>query len=252
MMLALSVVSGLLPSFILLGYFYAHDVNREPGKAVLMTYALGIIILVPVAVLELTVFGEFHAFNHPFLAGLTKAFWGAAIPEELLKFLVVVGYCARLRTFDERMDGMVYGAVASLGFAAMENVLYVAHANLSLAVTRAFTAVPCHAFLGAIMGYYVGQGRFDSKHRLRWQATGLGVVILLHGLYDFPLLTIKEMRLNKPNLSSTEVLLVVSLSTLAMGVLLLEGFVAVSLVRRLRATQLYFKGRLESLVKEHR
>src|SRR5579883_1132616 len=117
MMLALSVVSGLLPSFILLGYFYAHDVNREPGKAVLMTYALGIIILVPVAVLELTVFGEFHAFNHPFLAGLTKAFWGAAIPEELLKFLVVVGYCARLRTFDERMDGMVYGAVASLGFA---------------------------------------------------------------------------------------------------------------------------------------
>jgi RsiW-degrading membrane proteinase PrsW (M82 family) len=252
MMLAISVVSGLLPSFILLGYFYAHDVNREPGKAILTTYALGIVILVPVAILELTAFGEFHAFNHPFLAGLIKAFWGAAVPEELLKFLVVVGYCARLRTFDERMDGMVYGAVASLGFAAMENVLYVAQANLSLAVTRAVTAVPCHAFLGAIMGYYVGQGRFDSKRRGRWQATGLGLVILLHGLYDFPLLTIKEMRLNKTALSGTEVLVVVSLSTMAMGVLLLEGYLAVSLVRRLRATQLYFKGRLESLVKEHR
>ena len=82
------------------------------------------------------------------------------IPEETFKYLVLTRYSARHRAFDEPMDGIVYGAVASLGFAALENLLYVGSGDLGTAVARAATAVPGHAFTGAIMGYYVGQARF--------------------------------------------------------------------------------------------
>jgi len=249
-MLAISVLSAILPSLILLWYFYSHDVNPEPGKAIFATFGFGILIVVPVAILELTVFGDIFSFSNPFLAGLCKAFWGASVPEEILKYILVVYYCSRLKTFDERMDGMVYGAVASLGFATMENILYVTRGDLTLAMSRALTAVPCHAFLGAIMGYFVGQARFDSKNRSRLLAMGLALVIFLHGLYDFPLLTLKELRVNSRNASTQEMIAVVSLSSVALGVLMFEGYIAVHLVRRLRATQLQVKERLDAIARE--
>jgi RsiW-degrading membrane proteinase PrsW (M82 family) len=122
MMLAISVLSAVLPSLLLLWFFYSYDLNPAPGKVIGVTFGLGIVIVAPVLALELTVFADFSVAN-PYLAGLVKGFWGAALPEELLKFLVIAGYCMRHKAFDERMDGMVYGAVASLGFATMENIL---------------------------------------------------------------------------------------------------------------------------------
>jgi RsiW-degrading membrane proteinase PrsW (M82 family) len=217
---------------VLLWFFYSWDVNPAPGKVIWITFGLGIVIVAPVLALELTVFADFQFIDNPYLAGLAKAFWGAALPEELLKFLVVAGYCMRHKAFDERMDGMVYGAVASLGFAAMENVLYVSGADLALAVSRALTAVPCHAFLGAIMGFYVGQARFDSKNRGRYLALGLGMAIILHGLYDFPLLTIRELNVGGRKHSLGEIVLVSGLSGMSIAVLLVEGILAIQLLRR--------------------
>jgi RsiW-degrading membrane proteinase PrsW (M82 family) len=172
------------------------------------------------------------------------------LPEEFLKFLVVAGYCMRHKAFDERMDGMVYGAVASLGFAAMENILYVTGADIALAVSRAATAVPCHAFLGAIMGFYVGQARFDSKSRGRYLAIGLGLAIVLHGLYDFPLLAIRELNLGGQKLFVKEILLVSGLSAVSIVVLLVEGALTIKLLRVLRTSQLLMKKRLEAQIRE--
>ena len=244
--LAIGVASAVVPSLLLLWYFYARDVNPKPRAIVFKTFALGFLVVIPVAVLELTVFADLHFVTHPLFLGLTKGFWGAAIPEELLKFMVVVFYCARHREFNERMDGMVYGAVASLGFATLENLLYVRAGDLAMAISRGVTAVPCHAFLGAIMGYYVGQARFDSRGRGRLLATGLVLAILLHGLYDSPLLTIKALGLSGRPLTLSEVLLVSALSGLALGALTVAGGLALRLNRRLRTAQLSFKARLEA------
>src|ERR1051326_3664445 len=102
----------------------------------------------------------------------------------------------RSREFDEPMDGIVYGAVASLGFASLENFLYVAGDDHSLrvAVLRAFTAVPGHAFMGAVMGYFAGQARFGlaEKRVLNW-TWAFAVPVALHTLYDFPALTLQSI-----------------------------------------------------------
>jgi RsiW-degrading membrane proteinase PrsW (M82 family) len=250
MMILVSILSAVLPSLVLLWYFYSRHVNPGPGRVLLTTFVLGILIVAPVAALELTAFSDFGFITDPFLLGLTKAFWGAAIPEELLKFVVVLFYCFRHQAFGEPIDGMVYGAVASLGFATMENVLYVTHGGVFLALTRAVTAVPCHAFLGAIMGYFVGQARFDSRSRGRLFATGLGLAILLHGLYDFSLLTLRALNVSGRPLPLMQVLAVSALSGLFIAVLLIEGFVTVRLLHRLRARQLYVKDRLDKIVKD--
>jgi len=179
--------SAVVPSLLLMWYFHSRDVNREPGRALWTTFGLGVVVTVPIALVVAPVDSWLGGVADPFVYGLLAAFLAAAIPEEVFKFLVLERYAARHAAFDEPMDGMVYGVAASLGFATLENVLYVADGGLPVAILRALTAVPSHAFDGAIMGYFLARARLGGGGRGDvWKA--LLVPIVLHGLYDFPLL----------------------------------------------------------------
>jgi RsiW-degrading membrane proteinase PrsW (M82 family) len=187
-----SALLAILPALLLLHYFYKRDVHPEPRGVLFKTFLLGILAVIPVMVVALPAMWLAPVGWHPVLLGLYMAFVCAAIPEEYFKFLVVTRYSARHPAFDEPMDGVVYGATASLGFATAENILYVLQGGWTLAIARGLTAVPCHACLGAILGYFVGQARFRPHSGIAaWH--GYLVAVLLHGLYDFPLLTILQM-----------------------------------------------------------
>ena len=187
-----TALSAVVPSALLLWYFRSRDVHPEPGATLFKTFLLGVFVVLPVVMVAMPVAGAIDSTaRNPYLQGALEAFLTAAFPEELFKLLVVVAYCAPHKDFDEPMDGIVYGAVASLGFATLENVLYVSDGGIGLAVVRALTAVPGHAMTGAIMGYFVGQAKFSASGRGARVATGYFVAVLLHGLYDFPLITTK-------------------------------------------------------------
>jgi RsiW-degrading membrane proteinase PrsW (M82 family) len=178
--------SAVIPSLLLLWYILARDRNPEPRGLVLKTFLLGTVICVPV-VPSATYLQALGMELFPALGdgALNKAFLGAAIPEEVFKFLVLRWYVWRQHAFDEPLDGVVYGATASLGFATLENILYVGEHGLVVAVLRALTAVPGHAFTGVVMGAFLGRARFAEPSRRFWLlAAGLGWAILLHGAYD--------------------------------------------------------------------
>ena len=155
---AFLAVSAVVPSLLAIWYFTSRDVNPEPAKVVWRVFGLGVasVALVLLIVLPTSPLLE-AAAEGPILTGLLEAFLQAAIPEELCKLLVVWLYASRHREFDEPMDGIVYGAAASLGFATLENLIYCLSGGQWVAAARAITAVQAHAFWGAIMGYFVGQ-----------------------------------------------------------------------------------------------
>jgi len=230
--LAVLAASAIIPSLLLLWYFQSHDLKPEPARVVWATFFLGVATIPGVLLLD----WPFQSLlvshlEEPHLAGLGAAFFTAAFPEELFKLIVVRGYSARHREFDEPMDGIVYGVAASLGFATLENVLYVGQGGIGVAVMRAITAVPGHAFFGAIMGYFVGQSRFAATGRARAALLAYLVPVLLHGLYDFPLLTLQNFAEKPP---AGELAL---LAGLALGTLLVAGVTARRLVKRLKAEQ---------------
>jgi RsiW-degrading membrane proteinase PrsW (M82 family) len=116
------------------------------------------------------------------------AFFVVGLGEELLKYLVLVLYAFRKPSFNEPFDGIVYGVMIGLGFAALENIFYVMEGGIGVAVLRMFTAVPMHAAFGVIMGYYVGLSKFyRGSARMETSVMGLLFAVLLHGLYDFVL-----------------------------------------------------------------
>lgn len=183
--------SAVVPSLLLLWYIYARDKNPEPRGLLIRTFLWGAFICVPVVPVAMALEGMGQGFTGDMWSdALVKAFLGAAIPEEFFKFLVLRWYVWRKSHFDEPLDGVVYGATASLGFATLENILYVGSGGLETAVLRAVTAVPCHAFAGVVMGAFLGRARFaegGQRSALMWM--GLGSAILLHGAYDAFLFT---------------------------------------------------------------
>lgn len=175
-------VLAFVPTLILMWYFRRRDLNPEPARVVWTTFLLGCVAVVPVLLIPTSL--VVAQVRSPVLGVLASAFVQAAIPEELSKLLVLLGYSTRHREFDEAMDGVVYGAIAALGFATVENVSYVSQGGLGTALSRGIFAVPGHAFDGAIMGYYLGQTRLGRRrvvYALLWP-------VIIHGLYDFLLM----------------------------------------------------------------
>ncbi len=89
--------------------------------------------------------------------------------------------------FDEKMDGIVYAVCVSLGFAAVENVMYLfgnAEDFLRVGAMRALFAVPGHFCDGVLMGYYYSLTVFVARARSRHGVLILVAPILAHGLYD--------------------------------------------------------------------
>jgi RsiW-degrading membrane proteinase PrsW (M82 family) len=118
-----------------------------------------------------------------------NAFVVAAFTEELFKFLFVMILIWRSKHFNEQFDGIVYAVYVSMGFAMVENVLYVLDGGLSTALVRAFTAVPAHAIFAVSMGYFLGRAKFNKTRRVTFLFAAIGMPILLHGLYDFILMS---------------------------------------------------------------
>lgn len=178
---------ALAPIGFIFTYVYLMDrYEREPLKYLIITFVLGGLTAVPVILVGMwlqNVTGT-SSTSSP-LALLVYAFIVVATTEEGMKYLVLRWYNYPHREFDEPYDGIMYGVAVSLGFAAVENVLYVLSGGMGTGLLRMFTAVPAHASFGTMMGFFVGRAKFGARYPAWERTKGLLVAILFHGLYDY-------------------------------------------------------------------
>ncbi len=186
-----TLLIALAPVFIILFYVYFRDkYEKEPLGLLIKALIGGIIITIPIYFIEigLSNFGAAKWDSSSLV--LWSAFVVAAGTEEVFKFIALFILIWANRNFNERFDGIVYAVFVSLGFALVENVLYVVQGGIEVGWMRAITAVPAHALFGVTMGYYFGLARFAkdgmrSSHLIR----ALLWPIILHGFYDYILMS---------------------------------------------------------------
>lgn len=179
---------ALAPVFIIAFYIYFRDkYDHEPIKLLIKALVVGGITVVPIIFVEQWMRARMGNIDGLSEAAYT-AFLVAALVEETFKYLGLYLLIWRDKEFDEKFDGIVYAVFISLGFAAVENIMYVVQGGVSVGLMRAFTAVPAHALFGVAMGYYFGRARFNPEKRTLFLVLALFVPIILHGLYDFALM----------------------------------------------------------------
>jgi RsiW-degrading membrane proteinase PrsW (M82 family) len=181
------VFLALAPVFAIIVYIYSKDkYEKEPKKLLFFSFLFGAILSIFISSILYLVFDVMlpHPKEFSIWHQFIKAFFIVALIEEFSKYVIVRFYAQPKKDFNEPFDGIIYAVMVSMGFAAVENILYVFEGGLETAIWRAFTAVPAHATFGVLMGYFMGKAKF-SKNKALWNLTGLLVAILFHGSYDF-------------------------------------------------------------------
>lgn len=181
---------ALAPALAIMVYIYIKDkYEREPIKLLLKNFGLGatasIVITLIIGLILKLIFPTADPLSVP--QQFFKAFVVVALVEEFSKYIIVRYYAQRNKEFDEPFDGIVYAVMVSMGFAALENVLYVFQFGMANGIVRAFTAVPAHATFGILMGYFMGKAKFAAtkKEKIKLNLTGLFAATIFHGAYDF-------------------------------------------------------------------
>ena len=204
-------LSSIAPALIIMFIIYKQDTIKEPISMLLKAFfggVLSIIITLAIALplVELTGFipsGFLHSFY--------DAFFCAAIPEEFAKWIIFYWLIKKAKDFDQYYDGILYAIFISMGFALVENVLYVMNSGMSVAIARAILAVPGHMLFAVPMGYYLSLAKFkEGKDAAKYVKLSLAVPILLHGIYDFILMYSSAKTEINPALAGVLVLLFVA------------------------------------------
>lgn len=174
---------GFAPGLYWLWYFYKRDtVEPEPRKMIIAAYLAGIFSVFVVVGIQL-----------PFKIGeFSSAIFAAPIIEELCKFLMVWIFFYRNKNFNEPLDGIVYAAAVALGFASLENGLYLVRGYSktpeilsNTLIIRAFLSVPGHALFSSFWGYALGRYKCENDAKFTLVLGGLLLAMLMHSLFNF-------------------------------------------------------------------
>ena len=181
---------ALLPALLLLAYVYKRDPSPEPLPMLKKAFLYGMMICLPVSVAEMIlqfgIFGSDSSTPTSFVGAAVESFFVAALVEESFKLLALWYILRHNSFFDEHFDGIVYAVFVSLGFAAIENVMYLFSNSsdwFSVGIARAFLAVPGHYAFGVLMGYYYSMYHFVSRTSYN-RIMILAAPIIAHGIYD--------------------------------------------------------------------
>lgn len=182
------IAIALAPGIAICLYILYKDIyNREPKLNLIVSFVLGCIAIVPAIYFE----GYFSYTSDGSVAG-TAIYTYAIVGfiEEFAKFAGLRFYSYNQKSFDEPLDGIIYGVVVSMGFATVENLLYVLKyaelgMGLEVGIKRAFLTVPAHASFGVVMGYFIGRAKFEPAKSFMLMVAGLISAIILHGTFDF-------------------------------------------------------------------
>ncbi|MCP4154860.1 MAG: PrsW family intramembrane metalloprotease, partial [bacterium] len=181
------LILALVPGVALIYYILYMDRNeKEPLGLVVLTMVFGALSVVPAAIVEVALRSLPIYGGGKLSQALVTSFIQIAWVEELAKLGVVLLFVWNKKEFNEENDGIVYVGASALGFAMLENVLYVLSLGVSTGILRAITSVPLHCFTGVFMGYYVGLAKVSKNKDFRRKSIFKGFLIayLIHAIYD--------------------------------------------------------------------
>jgi RsiW-degrading membrane proteinase PrsW (M82 family) len=195
LLLALSIAPGIAISL----YIFLKDrFNREPHLNLLICFLLGCLSVLPAILIQLlTVKPVERLMGGGIFYTAVFAYIIVGFSEEWSKYIMLRSYAYPKKSFDEPFDGIVYSVMIGMGFATVENILYVREHGLGTAIVRMFLSVPAHATFAVLMGYFAGKAKFKPERRRFYLFTGIFWAAFFHGTYDFFLFLQGNSTVNK-------------------------------------------------------
>ena len=190
------LAAALLPAIILMVYVYKHDkIEKEPFRLLLVLFMFGALSCIPAGLLEDFFSGILDSMNLQDTQTyyIIMCFGIVACSEEGLKLFFLKRKTWKCPDFNYTFDGLLYSVCVSLGFAGLENIMYVLDYGFGVVISRGLLSVPGHCTFAIFMGLFYSRAKFYSAYgnKIRAGANKLlsfVVPVLLHGYYDYCLM----------------------------------------------------------------
>lgn len=216
------VLLTFLPPILWLLFYLREDRHPEPKLLLILAFVGGmasaLVALLAECAWVFVASGSCQGGIHPDLSPLIL-FLGIALIEEYVKYLPIKFLVIRRPDFDEPVDGMIYMMTAALGFAALENMLFIfplfqesVFSGIEVAANRFLGANLLHALSSGIVGFFLARAWFHP-HRHHFVALGIVLATLLHAGFNY-LILVRE------TLAQGTFYIILLLSTMAVMVLI--------------------------------
>ena len=190
------LAAALLPAIILMVYVYQHDkIEKEPFRLLLVLFIFGALSCIPAGLLEDFFSGVLDSMNIQDTQTyyIIMCFGIVACSEEGLKLFFLKRKTWKCPDFNYTFDGLLYSVCVSLGFAGLENIMYVLHYGFGVVISRGLLSVPGHCTFAIFMGLFYSRAKFYSAYGNKIRAgvnklLSFVVPVLLHGYYDYCLM----------------------------------------------------------------
>ena len=188
-LILVGIVLTLVPAVLWLAFFYAQDAREpEPKGLVLAVFILGGLLARAVGI---PLIEEVFRTSQWLATGTACHILGSILVigfiEQFLVYAAVRYSIYNVPEFDERVDGIVYGTAAALGYATMVNAQYVVQSGgvdlVFGSIRIAITAMAMASF-GGLIGYFLGRCKFEDEP-LWWMTVGLILAAFLDGLFTY-------------------------------------------------------------------
>jgi RsiW-degrading membrane proteinase PrsW (M82 family) len=180
------LLAATIPVLVFLYYIFKKDKNREPINLLLKCFFGGFLALIIALIIDFPLMYIGAGINDPFSKSFFEAFFVAGLPEEIAKFIILYWIVWKNKFFDEHYDGIVLAVFVSMGFAFIENILYVFENGMQTAILRAIFSIPGHGLFAISMGYYFSFAKHENKSSIKkYLLLSIITPALLHGTYDF-------------------------------------------------------------------
>jgi RsiW-degrading membrane proteinase PrsW (M82 family) len=199
-LVVVGAVLALVPAVLWMAFFYRQDrLEPEPKHYVIAVFVLGMLICNAVAIPVVDGLFDVNSWlstnTWTYIVGSILVI---GVVQEFLKYATVRYSVYMTPEFDERVDGIIYGTAAGLGFATVLNVHYVVAnggVDLYMGVLRMAVTTLAQASFAGITGYFLGRAKFEVEP-VWWQASGLALAAVLNGLFTWVRSTITQVGLD--------------------------------------------------------
>ena len=184
--LLFALLGGVLPALLWLWFWLKQDKKRpEPRGMIILAFVVGM-IAVPIVL-------PFEQLADSYFSGtLVIILWSAI--EEVFKYAFAYFAVLRRKAMDEPIDAVIYMITVALGFAALENTLFLLNPIIDGDITntiingnlRFLGATLLHTLSSATIGIMIALSFYRKKVFKRSYAfLGLILAIILHSLFNF-------------------------------------------------------------------
>lgn len=192
----ITTLLAFLPALLWLWFWLKEDAHPEPRQEILIVFLAGMGGVILAIILENNFFAANRFFQKLFGYGVsyfqTFNIVGFALLEEIVKTAAAFFTALKSRYFDEPVDAMIYLVVAALGFAALENALFIGEGlksglaqSIAISAFRFTNAVLLHVSTAAVIGAGFAFSFFRKERMVRELILSIFFAALLHSLYNF-------------------------------------------------------------------